>query len=268
MTARSPRPARLVALLAAGLVGLAALASQACSTLGTLGRLGGDDAYDRPPAPTRPRDPAGAKLYDAARRMRGRRIIISLQDRWLWLVEGSDTLFDAPVAVGKGETFTYRGKRFRFETPRGQRRVLAKETDPVWVPPDWHYYEKAVEDGLEAVHLSPGQRVRLSDGTSIVVRGKSVGRVNRQGRWWPFTPGKEIIFDGKIFIPPFGAPQREVPDALGTHKLDLGDGYLIHGTDEADAIGRPVSHGCVRMRNSDVARLFRAIEPGTPVVIF
>jgi len=41
----------------------------------------------------------------------------------------------------------------------------------------------------------------------------------------------------------------------------------IHGTPEEDAIGRPVSHGCIRMRNDDVVELFDLVEPGTPVEI-
>jgi len=41
----------------------------------------------------------------------------------------------------------------------------------------------------------------------------------------------------------------------------------IHGTNYEEQIGEPCSHGCVRMRNADVAQLFDAVEPGTEVVI-
>jgi hypothetical protein len=41
----------------------------------------------------------------------------------------------------------------------------------------------------------------------------------------------------------------------------------IHGTDEPQLIpGRP-SHGCVRMRNADITRLWRIIAVGTPIEI-
>jgi len=41
----------------------------------------------------------------------------------------------------------------------------------------------------------------------------------------------------------------------------------VHGTDEPQLIpGRP-SHGCVRMRNADIARLWRIISVGTPIEI-
>jgi lipoprotein-anchoring transpeptidase ErfK/SrfK len=41
----------------------------------------------------------------------------------------------------------------------------------------------------------------------------------------------------------------------------------IHGTKHEDEIGRPDSHGCIRMRNADVIELFELVEEGTPVVI-
>lgn len=41
----------------------------------------------------------------------------------------------------------------------------------------------------------------------------------------------------------------------------------VHGTDEPKLIpGRP-SHGCIRMRNADIARLWRIISVGTPIEI-
>lgn len=41
----------------------------------------------------------------------------------------------------------------------------------------------------------------------------------------------------------------------------------IHGTNHEECIGEPASHGCVRMKNADVAELFDLVEVGTPVVI-
>jgi lipoprotein-anchoring transpeptidase ErfK/SrfK len=55
---------------------------------------------------------------------------------------------------------------------------------------------------------------------------------------------------------------------LGTRRLDLGDGYGIHGTDEPSSVGRSVSHGCVRMLNQDVETLYPMVAVGTPVYIY
>ena len=41
----------------------------------------------------------------------------------------------------------------------------------------------------------------------------------------------------------------------------------IHGTNEEDKIGTPVSHGCIRMRNADVAALYDLVAVDTRVNI-
>ena len=41
----------------------------------------------------------------------------------------------------------------------------------------------------------------------------------------------------------------------------------IHGTNQENLIGRPASHGCVRLRNEDMARLYRMVTKGTKVRI-
>lgn len=199
-----------------------------------------------------------------------RRILVSTKRRHLWLVQGRDTLFRAPIAIGMGKNFEYEGRKYRFETPVGRRTVIAKQKDPLWTVPEWHYYEKATEKGLEAVRLEEGARIMLGDSTFLVVQDGEVGRINQFGYYHPWTPGSEIIFDGKIFIPPLNSPQRRVPDALGPYKLDMGDGYLIHGTHvyNEESIGEAVSHGCIRMRNDDLIKLYPMVARGTPVEIF
>ena len=41
----------------------------------------------------------------------------------------------------------------------------------------------------------------------------------------------------------------------------------IHGTADEASLGRPTSHGCIRMRNADVIELFDQVPIGTLVVI-
>ncbi|HBM80729.1 MAG: L,D-transpeptidase family protein [Clostridiales bacterium] len=43
--------------------------------------------------------------------------------------------------------------------------------------------------------------------------------------------------------------------------------YGIHGTTMPSSIGRAASHGCIRMRNSDVDKLYKIVKVGTPVKI-
>ena len=44
-------------------------------------------------------------------------------------------------------------------------------------------------------------------------------------------------------------------------------GIYIHGTADVISLGSPSSHGCIRMRNSDIIRLFDKVPVGTLVVI-
>ena len=41
----------------------------------------------------------------------------------------------------------------------------------------------------------------------------------------------------------------------------------IHGTSEEGKIGTPASHGCIRMTNKDVIKLFSLVKPNTKVLI-
>ncbi len=197
----------------------------------------------------------------------GRTIVVSLSRKRLWLIQGRDTLMDVSVAIGMDTTFTFRGRTYTFETPLGTRRVLAKQAAPLWSPPDWHYFELAAQHDLEPVRMKDGLRVGLLDGSVIEMRDSMIVRVDATGKVWNFPPGTEVTFDGKVFIPPPGYPQRRVPEILGPYKLDTGGGYLIHGTNEEDTIGQEVSHGCVRLHNEDITRLYSLVPVGTVVRI-
>lgn len=194
-------------------------------------------------------------------------ILISLEERRLFLLSSGDTLFHAPVGIGKGTQLSFEGRTYVFDTPKGTRKVIKKEEHPLWTPPDWHYHEKAQARGYKVVRLQEGETYRLSDGTSLEIRDGEVGRRNLFGNWWPITPGSEIIFDNKIFVPPLTAPQRKITKILGTRKLDLGNGYYIHGTNDPSSVGDASSHGCIRMTNEDVEYLYEIVPLGTRVVI-
>jgi hypothetical protein len=198
-------------------------------------------------------------------------LVVSIADHRLWLRRRDSTLFTAPVATGSGRVLERgRGGSWRFETPRGRLVVQAKETDPVWVPPDWHYIEAARRRGLGLVRLEHGRQIRAADGSVVTVVGSDVVRRWPDGRTRVAAAGegRELVVGGNIVVPPFGTNQRKYHGVLGTHRLVLGDGYAIHGTDKPESVGRSVSHGCVRLRNDDIARLFALVPVGTVVYIY
>jgi L,D-transpeptidase ErfK/SrfK len=55
---------------------------------------------------------------------------------------------------------------------------------------------------------------------------------------------------------------------MGDYALYLGwKGYAMHGTNKPYSIGRRDSHGCIRLYPDDIAWLYRAVGPGTPVTV-
>jgi L,D-transpeptidase-like protein len=198
-------------------------------------------------------------------------IVVSIEDRRLWYRKGDSLLFTAEVATGSGKVLERSGEGafWRFETPRGRLSVVSKETDPVWVPPDWHYVEQAQERGLGIVRLKRGERIPAPDG-EISVAGSDVVKRSADGRLLALAASddNQIVAGGNIVIPPFGTNQRKYKGVLGTHRLNLGDGYAIHGTNRPETVGRAVSHGCVRLRNEDIATLYDLVPVGAPVFIY
>jgi len=108
----------------------------------------------------------------------------------------------------------------------------------------------------------------------------------KSGRKWEFvTPRGEFRVIGKALnpkwrkpdwayveagepVPPPEDPSRVVEGELGASVLNLGDGYLIHGTKSEELLGRPASHGCVRVGAADLEKLYEMVPTGTRVVIF
>jgi hypothetical protein len=198
----------------------------------------------------------------------GYRVIISLFDRHLWVLDGTDTLRSAPAAVAMDSTLAYAGHVWKFETPRGRRTVRSKSENPLWVPPDWHYAEVAKENHLALSRVPLKGTVKISHGKKLEVRHDQVGIVVPDSGWVPLPVDEEVVFDDTLYMPPLGTKNRRIYGELGSFRLDLGDGYLIHGTPEESTVGDAVTHGCVRLKEDDIAWLYENVPLGTGVYIY
>ena len=205
---------------------------------------------------------------DAAARARELRIVVSIAARRLWVVRDSaDTVLSAPVAVGSGRTLHAGSRVWHFATPRGIRSVISKETDPVWIRPDWGYIEVARANHLRIDSVSAQSPRLLADGARLVVRGPIVG-VERDSAFSPWPVDDEIVIDRTLYIPPFGTEHRTLRGQLGAYRLNLGDGIGIHGTPDRASIGHAVTHGCMRLGDDDLAWLYANVAVGTRVYIY
>ena len=226
----------------------------------------GTDSLDRA------RSRIGSGEYEQARRLaqnaNGFRIVISLDDRALWVLRDSDTIRTASVGIASGLTLRVAGRQWTFRTPRGKHTVIGRKVAPVWTPPDWAYAETADKYSLALAWLSPGKPVTLRDGRSLTVRGGAVGLLDRNGVFKALPRDEHIVFDSTLYVPPHGTINRSVKGQLGPYALDLGNSYLLHGGAEGDALGLAPTHGCIRLSDGDLEWLYRNIEKGTPVYIY
>ncbi len=132
-----------------------------------------------------------------------------------------------------------------------------------------------VKQGLKllwSADVSVGRGGRLSDKKSgqrwefVTPRGefRVIGKgVNPKWRKpdWAFVENGEPV-------PPPDDPSRFIDGELGAYFFNLGDGYLIHGTKSEELLGRPASHGCVRVGAADLEKLYKLVPIGTKVYIF
>ena len=211
---------------------------------------------------------AGHRAFEASKRDERLRIIVSLDERTLWVVTGQDTVLEAPVAIGSGERLIFGEKAWQFYTPRGVRTVQGKKDDPLWTPPEWHYAETAKEYGLKVAYLSLNRPHPISGGRKIMFRNGEAGVLHPDSGFMYLPLDEEIVFDNTLFIPPVGSKNRKIEGTLGKYKLDTGNGILLHGTPHKNSIGRAATHGCLRLRDEDIEWLYDYIPLGTRVYIY
>ena len=105
----------------------------------------------------------------------------------------------------------------------------------------------------------------LRDGRAVFQASAGVGRPESP------TPSGQFYVRDKLsgFGNPFYGPVAYGTSARSAVLTDWpGGGFVgIHGTNEPDLIPGRISHGCVRLRNSDILRLSRLMPVGTPVTI-
>ncbi len=117
--------------------------------------------------------------------------------------------------------------------------------------------------GGKVVHVYPIGAGR-EDWASPLLETRVASKVEKPSWTPPESIRQEHVRDGKGVLPKVVPPGPNNP--LGPFAIRLGiQGYLIHGTNRTFGIGQPVSHGCIRMQNWDIADLFQRVSPGTPV---
>jgi L,D-transpeptidase catalytic domain len=219
-----------------------------------------------------------------------RTILVSTAENRVFVREAGKIIFQAICSTGKGNTLQADGKTMTFDTPTGRFRILSKEENPVWVPPDWHFIEEARKRNLKLVRLEPGEAIDAETGKVVPARRSrgilswlglrrrpdrllkvqddTVVEVAADGAGRALPPGKTIRAGDAIVVPPVTASQRRFEKVLGRYRLNLGEGYALHGTLATDQLGRSVSHGCIRLGDTDMETLYGMAAVGDQVIIY
>ena len=156
------------------------------------------------------------------------RIDVSIADQTL-------TLFDDNDAVVKRYSVSTAAKGAgeqmgSYQTPRGRHRIRAR-----------------IGDGLPLGAVLRGRRPTGEICTPELMAAQ---------------PGKDWILTRILWL------CGEEPGFNRGGEVDTMRRYVyIHGTPEDTELGVPGSHGCIRMRNSDLVELFDRVPVGTPVLI-
>lgn len=155
------------------------------------------------------------------------RIHISLAAQRLRLCEGDEMLMDVPVSTAE----------------KGAGEVMHSGC----TPRGWHVVRAKVGAGAPENTVFVGRRPTGEIFTSAL-------REQDPGRDWILT---RILWLSGL---------ERGRNRLG--HVDTMRRYIyIHGTPDDVLLGAPGSHGCVRMANVDVVRLFERVAPGTRVLI-
>jgi lipoprotein-anchoring transpeptidase ErfK/SrfK len=141
-------------------------------------------------------------------------MVVNTSDNHFYLYKGKGLIRYGICSTGKNEKLIAENYEHIFHTPYGVRKVLRKQTNPVWKKPDWSF----IEDGLP--------------------------------------------------IPSANDPSRWETGTLGAYKLEIGDGFMIHGTIYKRRMGMSVTHGCIRLLDEDLEAVYKTMEVGSKVYIY
>lgn len=209
-----------------------------------------------------------------------RRVRLGMTGALLLLVAFLGTGWDyrhvpaAPPPASASPRAAREAQKLRAEQDRlsaGLRRKVPRGT---WIVIDQTHNRLRLMRGDEQLLEAP-----CSAGSGMVLKEGSGGRV------WVFdTPRGRFQVLSKIENPVWRKPDwafveegepipRDPADrleygSLGAYALYFGNGYLIHGTLYERLLGRPVSHGCIRLGREPLREVYRLSPLGTPVYIY
>ena len=167
------------------------------------------------------------------------------------------------------ESLRLAGERERLRAALGRRVPRGS-----WIVIDQTHNRLRLMRGEATVLEAP-----CSAGSGMVLKDGAGGRVwvfdTPRGRFEVLSksenpvwkkPDWAFVEEGEP-IPKDPAERMEY-GSLGEYALYFGNGYMIHGTLYERLLGRPVSHGCIRLGRDPLRQVYKLAPLGTPVYIY
>ena len=164
--------------------------------------------------------------------------------------------------------------RLGGERDRLQAALERRVPRGAWIVIDQTHNRLRLMRGDEMLLEAP-----CSAGSGMVLKDGAAGRVwvldTPRGRFEVLSktenpvwkkPDWAFVEEGEP-IPKDPADRLEY-GSLGEYALYFGNGYMIHGTLYERLLGRPVSHGCIRLGRDPLRQVYRQVPLGTPVYIY
>ncbi len=148
------------------------------------------------------------------------------------------------IDIPRQELVLSSGKRFAVSTAKNG---LGEQNGSFCTPRGRH---------IVRARIGAGQPLR-----SVFVRRRPTGEI-----WTPELharyPGRDWMLTRILWLSGCEVGRNRLGDVDTMRRM-----IYIHGAPDSTEMGKPGSHGCVRMRNEDVADLFELVPPYTPVEI-
>jgi L,D-transpeptidase ErfK/SrfK len=140
-----------------------------------------------------------------------------------------------------------------------------------------------VDTSKSRIRLMLGDQV-IAEGTCSTGNGMELSDSGGKRAWTFDTPRGYFRVLSKVANPVWYRPdwsyieegepipkdrsKRAEANVLGDYAISFGNGFFIHGTLYTRLLGANVTHGCIRVDDATLKKLYAAATPGTPIWIY
>lgn len=171
---------------------------------------------------------------------------------------------DMDVLVEKAEKELVKNKaKLNAYLPKQSYMVINLTENKFWL---YDAKNKLVREGV----CSTGSQVVLDNGVKkwTFQTPKGVRKIINKVKDPIWTRPDWAFIEEGLPVPGAHHSSRYEYGVLGAYAMHLGDGYMIHGTIYQRFLGLPVTHGCIRLGDSELEDVYKTLVVGSKVFLY